>query len=183
MKLIEVSDRYVNYLKQFFYSTMLDNKEERRKHGRKYLGIIISINSINYFAPLSSPKQSDFDKYGNIRKSSSIVLRLVKNYSKNPQLLATIKLNNMIPVPDSEIILYDLNNEKDIKYKNLVIDELDWIQQNTTKIIKAAKTLYYFKINEELNINNKNKKYLSSITPFKEAEIKCIEFQKNSNIN
>ena len=70
MKLIEVSDRYVNYLKQFFYSTMLDNKEERRKHGRKYLGIIISINSINYFAPLSSPKQSDFDKYGNIRKSS-----------------------------------------------------------------------------------------------------------------
>lgn len=181
MKLIEVSDRYVNYLKQFFYSTMLDNKEERRKHERKYLGIIISINSINYFAPLSSPKQSDFDKYGNIRKSSSIVLRLVKNYSKNPQLLATIKLNNMIPVPDSEIILYDLNNETDIKYKNLVIDELDWIQQNTTKIIKAAKTLYYFKINEELNINNK--KYLSSITPFKEAEIKCIEFQKNSNIN
>lgn len=183
MKLIEVSDRYVNYLKQFFYSTMLDNKEERRKHGRKYLGIIISINSINYFAPLSSPKQSDFDKYGNIRKSSSIVLRLVKNYSKNPQLLATIILNNMIPVPDSEIILYDLNNETDIKYKNLVIDELDWIQQNTTKIIKAAKTLYYFKINEELNINNKNKKYLSSITPFKDAEIKCIEFQKNSNIN
>ena len=28
MKLIEVSDRYINYMKQFFYSTMLDNKEE-----------------------------------------------------------------------------------------------------------------------------------------------------------
>ena len=181
MKLFEVSDRYINYMKQFFYSSMLDNKEERRKHRRKYLGIIISINNINYFAPLSSPKLSDYDNYGKIRKSSAIVLRMIKNHSKNPQLLATIILNNMIPVPDSEIILYNLNDEKDIKYKNFVIDELDWIQQNTTKIIKTAKALYYFKKNEELNINENNKKYLNSIMPFKDAEIKFIEFQKNSN--
>lgn len=56
MKLIEVTDRYINYMKQYFYSTMLDNKENNRKKTRKYLGIIITINGINYFAPLSSPK-------------------------------------------------------------------------------------------------------------------------------
>ncbi len=122
MKLIEVTDQYINYMKKFFHITMLDNKAKKRNHGRKYIGIIISINNINYFAPLSSPKKSDYDNLGNIRKSSSIILKMVKNYSKKPQLLGTIKLNNMIPVPDSEIILYDLNNEKDKKYKNLIID-------------------------------------------------------------
>ena len=100
---------------------MLDNKENSRKNTRKYLGIIISINGINYFAPLSSPKKSDYDLNGEIKKSSSIILRMVKDYSSKPQLLGTIKLNNMIPIPDSEIIYYDLSKETNIKYKNLVI--------------------------------------------------------------
>ncbi len=176
MKLIEVSDKYINYMKQFFYSTMLDNKENVRKHSRKYLGIIITINNINYFAPLSSPKKSDYDEFGGIRKSSSIVLRMVKDYSRKPQLLDTIKLNNMIPVPNSEITLYDLNNELDIKYKNLIIDELDWIQQNTNKILKAANAIYFFKTHEDININSKNEKYLNSIMPFKLAEVKYLDF-------
>ncbi len=138
---------------------------------------MISINNINYFAPLSSPKKSGYDGLGNIRKSSSIVLGMIKDYSKKPQLLGTIKLNNMIPVTDSEIILYDLNNEKDKRYKNLIIDELDWIQQHTSKILKTAKSLYFFKINENINKNQKNEKYLNSIMPFKEAEAKYLEFK------
>lgn len=176
MKLIEVTDRYINYMKQFFYSTMLDNKENNRKNTRKYLGIIITINGINYFAPLSSPKKSDYDLDGKIKKSSSIVLRMVKDYSSKPQLLGTIKLNNMIPIPNSEIIYYDLSKETNIKYKNLVIDELYWIQRNTRKIQNAAKTLYNLKINEQDNINSNNEKFHKSIMPFREAELKSNEF-------
>ncbi len=181
MKLIEVTDRYINYMKQFFYKTMLDNKENYRENTRKYLGIIISINGINYFAPLSSPKKSDYDLNGEIKKSTSIVLRMVKDYNNKPQLLDTIKLNNMIPIPDSEIIQYNFNIEPNNKYKNLIIDELYWIQRNTRKIRKAAKTLYNLKINEANNINSNNEKFYKSITPFKEAEIKCIEFNKSQN--
>lgn len=177
MKLIEVTDEYIKYMKNYFFKTMLDNKEGSRKHGRKYLGVILLINDYRYFAPLSSPKQSDYDLDGSIKKSTSSVLRIVKDYSTNPKLLGTIKLNNMLPIPENAIIIYDLANESDLKYKNLVIDEQDWIQQNTTKINKAAKKIYYFKIHEVNNKNGKNDKYLESIMPFKEAEKKCDEYQ------
>jgi len=62
----------------------------------------------------------------------------------------------MIPVPDSEIWLYDLNSEKDEKYKDLVKNELSYIKKNEDKIIKNAKTLYAKKEagNEEKLISN-----------------------------
>lgn len=176
MKLIEVTDDYVNYMKQFFKSTMLDSKEGIRTHNRKYLGIIISINGNNYFAPLSSPKKSDFSKDEKIKKSTSIVLRMIKKTKTKESLLGTIKLNNMMPVPNSEILPYDLSKEEDIKYKNLVIEELEWIQHNTRKIVRTATTLYYLKINENKNKNNKNEKYFNSIMPFIVAEEKCREY-------
>lgn len=172
MKLYEISDNYTNYMQQYFYSTMLENKEESRKHTRKYIGVLIEINGYKYFAPLSSPKKSDYQN-GKIRDSSSIVLRMVKNYSTSPVLLGTIKINNMIPVPDTEIILYDYVAEKDIRYRKLIEDELDWINHNITMIRKVAKGVYKSKMNEKFSRNDKNARYYDSITPFKDAEEKC----------
>lgn len=165
-------------MKQFFKATMLDNKEGIRSHSRKYLGIIITINGSNYFAPLSSPKKTDYNEKGEIKKSTSIVLRMIKQNKSKVILLGTIKLNNMMPIPNSEIIPYDLSKEEDEKYKNFVIDELKWIEHNTTKIIKTAKTLYFLKINENKNKNCKNEKYFDSIMPFILAEQKCNEYEK-----
>ena len=43
----------------------------------------------------------------------------------------------MIPVYNSEVLnYYDINNETDIKYKNLVLDELRFIYANKKKILK-----------------------------------------------
>ena len=102
---------------------------------------------------------------------------ITKKNSKE-HLLGTIKLNNMIPVPSTEIINYNLNLEKDKKYKNLVINELRWIQKNTSKITKAAQNVYNIKMNENKNINSKNERFLNSIISFKEAEEKCKLFKK-----
>ena len=38
---------------------------------------------------------------------------MTKNESGNPVLLGTLKLLNMIPVPASELILYDVDPETD----------------------------------------------------------------------
>lgn len=175
MKLVEVSSRYVDYMKQFFSTTILDNKQGNNIHNRKYLGIVFSINDFNYFVPLSSPKKSDYEDNGNIKKSTKLVLRMVKIIENKTILIGTLKLNNMMPIPNSEIIPYGLNNETDLKYKKLIIKELDWIQQNTSKIYKSASYLYSLRTKINMN-NNINSKFLNSIMPFKEAEQKCKEF-------
>ena len=178
MKIVEVSDRYINYLKEYFPKTLLDNKQGCRKHTRKYLGVIFKINEYNYFAPLSSPKKSDYLENGAIRKSSVSIIRMTRIYNNKIVLLGTIKLNNMIPVPQSEIIIYNIENERDKKYQDLIKNEQFWIQRNTDKIIKQGLNLYNNKINEKNLINVKNLKFYESIIPFKEAEIICDEFAK-----
>lgn len=40
------------------------------------------------------------------------------------RLYGTLRFNNMIPVPESEIINFDLNDEGDFKYKLIVFNEL-----------------------------------------------------------
>ena len=67
MKLYAVTDVYINYLRQFD-KKVYDNKEDKRRVMRKYLGIVLTINEINYYIPMSSPKRSDY-KENEIRKS------------------------------------------------------------------------------------------------------------------
>ena len=154
----------------------MDNKEGRRTHTRKYIGIVFEIGTFKYFAPMSSPKQSDYNSDGSVRSSSKIVLRMIDSVTTNPKLLGTIKLNNMIPVPEAEITEYAVELEEDLKYKDLIHDELIWIQRNTTNIHKAAERLYKIKVNEKKNINESNLKFYQSILPFPEAEQKCLEY-------
>ncbi len=51
MKLYAVTDKYIDYLRQFD-NKVYDNKEDRRKVMRKYLGIVLTINEINYYIPM-----------------------------------------------------------------------------------------------------------------------------------
>lgn len=54
LKLYAVSDEYIRYLRvdnQIIH--VFDNKEGHRTHDRKYVGVVISINDYQYFAPLS----------------------------------------------------------------------------------------------------------------------------------
>lgn len=85
MKLYAVTDEYIRYLRKFD-NKVYDNKENNRKVMRKYLGIVLTINELNYYIPMSSPK-------------------------------------NMIPVPISELILYEPKNEQDKDYKIYVIKQ------------------------------------------------------------
>ena len=62
MKLYAVTDEYINYLRQFD-NKVYDNKEDKRKVMRKYLGIVLTINEMNYYIPMSSPKKSDYIDY------------------------------------------------------------------------------------------------------------------------
>lgn len=176
LKIYSVSDKYVNYLRQF-ENKIYDNKEDIRTHTRKYVGIVISIENINYYIPMSSPKKTDYlDKEcTKIRPSMNTIVRMTtKNKDGILELRGTLRISNMIPVPNTEIALYDVENEQDIKYKDIIKDEIAFLRNpnNEKSIITRAKLVHKQKI------NNLDIKYLDSCLNYKLLEEKCIEYIK-----
>ena len=147
LKLYEVDNNYIDYLKKFD-NKVLHHSNPSYNHTRKYLGILFNINEFKYIAPLSSPKQSDYDSDGKIRSSSKIIIRIIKKQRNNmEELLGTIKLCNMIPICNSKVINeYNLKSETDSRYKNLVQDQLTFINSERHLIIKRAEKLYKKKV-------------------------------------
>lgn len=121
MKLYEISDNYINYLKRYSkLSHVYVNKDEQHKK-RKYIGLVVSNianNKNRFFIPFCSPKNKDFIVINGekvIRNDSPIVVR-IKVFSKKTHkyiLKVSLQLGTMIPCPDSELKEYRIKNEQD----------------------------------------------------------------------
>lgn len=133
MQLYSVSDEYINFLKSKF-PRVYSNKEDTRVHTRKYLGVVIEIDAHKYYIPLSSPKEKHdyiiIDGKKTIRKDSLIVMRIVSGTGENKELKGTLQIGTMIPVPNAAIKLYDVDNEPDRAYKDLVNEEIIYIRKH-----------------------------------------------------
>lgn len=132
IKLYEVSDRYINYLDSP-NSKVTFSKIHERKFKRKYIGIVLTLNNYNYFAPLSSFKE----KHKTMKETVDFIK--IGDYS-------VININNMIPVPKSELTYVDINNEQDIQYKNLLLKEYRIIKLKSKKIKTNAMIVYKHKL-------------------------------------
>ncbi len=171
LNLYSVSDKYIEYLRKFD-DRVYDNKQEIRVHTKKYLGIVLNINSFNYYIPFSSPKNTDYydmDKK-QIRKSIVPIIRIAEKNNNKHKLYGTLRISNMIPVPITEITPYFVQDEKDVNYKNLILSELRFIRKNTKMIIRNANVLYKQKENEE------DIAYVKNTLNFKLLEQKCLEY-------
>lgn len=162
LKIYSVSDRYIKFLRDDpRLKNVFDNKEGVRSHSRKYLGVALSINDYNYFIPFSSPKDSDYfvDKDGvrKIRKSIIPIIRMTTTdaVSGEMELKGTLKISNMIPVPQSELTPYNISEESDSNYRILVQKEYEYIRENTQLILKSSAVLYRQKTNRKNYMQNK----------------------------
>ena len=128
---------------------------------------------MTYYIPMSSPKKSDY-KDDKIRKSIIPIVRIISNeeIGNTPVLKGTLRMSNMIPVPDSELILYKPKYEKNKNYKILIEKELEFIDKNEYMIKKYASIIY----------NQKNNgyevSYIDNVVDFKLLEEKCKEYKK-----
>ncbi len=174
--LYNVDDDYIQYLRKFD-SHVSDNKIGKRKHARKYIGAVIQVNDCKFFAPLSSPKQKDFNADGSIRKDPIFLTRIVVKNDKNiDEMKGKILLGNMIPINDIALTKVNPNNEKDLNYKTLVIKELDFITKNRKEIVRKANIIYNQKIGKYKV--SEHSKYLDCVVDFKLLEKKCKEYKK-----
>ena len=170
-KLYSVSDEYVEWLRKD-YPNVYSNKIDSRTHTRKYLGVVLQIEQYKYYIPMSSPKESDYQIAGEnkvIKKSIVPIIRIVvKNVNGVKELKGTLRVSHMIPVPESELQLYDLDNEMDSTYKDLVQNEMIFIRKNREKIINNAKLMY-----KQKKANDITAGYVKSALDYQALERLC----------
>ena len=175
MQLYSVSDEYINYLRKKF-PRVYSNKEDNRVHTRKYLGTVIEIENHKYYIPLSSPKDKHdyvfIEGKKTIRKDSIIVMRIVSGTGENKELKGTLQIGTMIPVPDNAIELYDVKNESDQAYKDLINEEIIYIRKHEKMIVKNAKILYSKRKSGERN------RVVQDCLDFMALEVECDNWRK-----
>ena len=174
-KLYSVSDDYVEWLRKEF-PNVYSNKINSRTHTRKYLGV-----QYHYYVPMSSPKDSDYQIAGKnkvIKKSIVPIIRIVvKNIDGEKELKGTLRISHMIPVSASELELYDLENESDSTYKDLVHNEMIFIRKHREKIISNAKVMYKQKASNDTTAG-----YVKSALDFQALEELCDRYEKAKEV-
>ncbi len=169
LRIYNIDDNYITYLRRF-ESKVFDPKLATKSHGRKYVGTVLVISDLRYYVPFSSPKRSDFEKDGvTIRKNVIPIIRMT-NKSKT-ELKGTLKLSNMIPVPNQCLKPYNIEGEKDLKYKDLLLEQAEFIKSNT-KLIRNNALVIYTQKNNNYNIG-----YIRNCCNFKLLEQKCLEYE------
>ena len=128
MKINSMKDGYIEYLSKFD-SKVMNTKKGSRSHTRKYIGVVFNIDKFKYFAPLTSFKE----KHDKMKDSIKIIILGDK---------AAINLTNMIPVPKTQLVNYDIRSEQDIKYSLLVQEEIKLIRKKEDIIKKNSRNLY-----------------------------------------
>ena len=79
----------------------------------------------------------------------------------------------MIPVPITELEPYVISNERNKKYKEVILGELRYINNNSEKIMKNAEIVYKQKLkNEEIG-------YIKNTVNFKLLEEKLKEWNES----
>lgn len=97
-----------------------------------YIGVILKVHGMDYFAPLSSYKE----KHKQMKETLDFIK--VKTYS-------VINLNNMFPVQSKDYTYLDFSKEQDLNYKSLLESEYRYIKSIQGKIIKNASLVYFIK--------------------------------------
>lgn len=104
-----VDKEYVKYLKK--YDLKIGNVDYEGKH-KLYIGIIIEVNSMKYYLPISSFKTKHKSMF------NKIDFHKIEN-KETGQAYAVANINNMIPVPDKYITKFKYNEiEKYRKFNN-----------------------------------------------------------------
>lgn len=153
------------YARYIYYQDKNVLKTFDMKNKRPFVGIILKINEINYFAPLSSPKK----KHEKMKNSIDFI-------KINNGRDGVINLNNMIPIPEEQYNEINIKEEiqKDKKYGIILKYQIKWCNENKEQIINNAKRLYDLITEERANLNLRNR-----CCDFKFLEVKLNQFILN----
>ena len=141
MEFYHIADAYIAYLRQF------DSKIYYNKHEtRPYVGVLIAIDDIEYYAPFTSPK------------SKHLHMKNDKDFRKIAGgQYGAINFNNMIPVPRSALILMDIGGEPDVQYRRLLQNQYNAIKADYDNILRTAASLRCLILKDDGELSERDK--------------------------
>ncbi len=132
IRLYEIDNRYIAYLLPHA-PHMFHSRQPHQANERKYIGIVLEINGMKYFAALSSFKP----KHEKMKESLDMLK--IGDY-------AVLNLNLMFPVPDGLFHYVDISRVADPHYRALLQAEYRIIKRIQDRIFKNAATIYRHRI-------------------------------------
>ena len=126
LKLYRVSDKYIRFLKGMD-SRVQDNKDRRRP----YVGVVLYVGEFRYFVPMESPKPN----HANIKPGRHLM-------KLDNGKLGLLGFNNMIPIHESALIQFNIDDEPDMKYAELLRRQVSVINRNKADIYDHATKTY-----------------------------------------
>lgn len=152
----DIDTDYTDFLRKFDNKIPFINYDNKNKF---LCGIVLSVNNINYYVPVSSNKT----KY----LSSFMICDEKANRRKT--VISSLRFSFMFPCPIECITLKNIKSETDIKYKNLTQKEYEYCNKHIDQIKKQAIRIYNLSKNEVLR-----EKY--NLCNFELLEEKCKEY-------
>lgn len=159
IKIYEINSAYIDYLVPYA-PHLFHNRKKGQANERKYIGVVLQINGMDYFAPLSSFKP----KHRTMKEGLDFIK--IKDY-------AVINLNNMFPVPAKECTYVNIGAVRDPAYKSLLLAEYRFIKSIQEKIRKNAAALYKHKL-----VNGEKTALAKRCNDFVLLETKCKEYKR-----
>ena len=158
----------LEYIKHLYYN--YDNRVQYNEkmsmeynQNRPYIGILLDIKGIQYFAPLEHPRP----QHKTLKSNPHIIKIKDGNYG-------LIGLNNMIPVHKSHLIEFDINKDKN---KDILITQFIFCQKKINTIREKALNIYE---RRTLNPNSFEEKIYCD---FKKLEKGLLDYCKDKEIS
>ncbi len=165
--LVRIDENYCDYLREYDSRVMFNSEDKRL---RPFVGVMFSVNGLDYFAPMTSPKPN-FE----YRNSSPIFQKIGGGD------LGAIRLNAMIPVPKMFVKPIDLKHycltDAELNYQNLLKTQVRWINKSVDKIETKARRLYATYLDKTLP-----ERFARFCCNFPVLEEKCREFMRLNGI-
>lgn len=135
-----INEDYLNFLRQYENKIMYGSSNY---DGDKFtLGVIIKVNSIKYYAPVSSIKNYQLKDTLNLNKEAKkVCYPIIGEHNGKDKILSTIRLDFMFPVPNTEITKLIIKNI-DSKKRMLVKKEYEYIKEKQEEISEKANSIY-----------------------------------------
>ena len=157
LRIYRISEHYIRFL---------HSRDERVQYNkgvrRPYVGVVFSFGGFKYFVPMESPKPN----HANIKPGKHIMKLDGGKYG-------LLGFNNMVPVHKDALIEFDINAEKDGKYRELLKRQAALCNRSKADILNHAQ-MTYFDV-----VNNKNKFLVGISCDFKKLETACKSYKKD----
>lgn len=158
LKIYKVNDKYIRYLRG------ADKRVQYNKDARRpYVGVVLHVGSYRYFVPMESPKPN----HKALKPAIHIMPLDGGQYGQ-------LGFNNMIPVPTSALIEFDINNEPDKQYAELLKRQAYFVNKHKADVYNRASKTYF-----RATTRNAENFFRKVCCDFKKLESACDRYNPN----